>query len=86
MRVAIIGGSGKMGQWFARFLLKEGYEVTITGRNEIKLQEAKRQLGAEASTSNVASVRKAKAILISVPIDNFVSNRSPPIPIPSRLL
>ena len=71
MRVAIIGGSGKMGQGFARFLLKEGYEVIITGRNEGKLQAAKRQLGAEATTNNVEAVRKAKAILISVPIDNF---------------
>ena len=60
-----------MGQWFARFLLKEGYEVIITGRNEGKLREAKRQLGAEATTNNVEAVRKAKAILISVPIDNF---------------
>jgi len=27
MKVAIIGGSGKMGQWFARHLLEEGMQV-----------------------------------------------------------
>ena len=71
MRIAIIGGSGKMGRWFANFLLKDGYEVVITGRNEKKLLEAKRQLGAEATTNNVEVVKNAKAILLSVPIDNF---------------
>ncbi|GAI68343.1 unnamed protein product, partial [marine sediment metagenome] len=70
MKVAIIGGSGKMGRWFANFLLKEGKEVIITGRNERKLLEAKRQLGVGAAT-NVEAVKSADTILISVPIDNF---------------
>lgn len=59
-----------MGRWFANFLLKEGKEVVITGRNERKLLEAKRQLGVEVAT-NVEAVKSADAILISVPIDNF---------------
>lgn len=71
MKVAIIGGSGKMGRWFANFLLKEGKEVIITGRNERKLLAAKRQLGVEATTNNVEAVKSADTILISVPIDNF---------------
>ncbi len=70
MKVAIIGGSGKMGRWFAHFLLKEGKEVIITGRNERKLLEAKRQLGVGVAT-NVEAVKSADAILLSVPIDNF---------------
>ena len=72
MKVAIIGGSGKMGRWFADFLLKEDQEVIITGRNEKKLLAAKRQLGnAEATTDNVAAVKDTDAVLLSVPIDNF---------------
>ena len=70
MRVAIIGGSGKMGRWFANFLFKDGYEVVITGRNEGKLLEAKRQLGVEVAT-NVEAAKKAEVIIISVPVDNF---------------
>ena len=50
MRVAIIGGSGMMGRWFANFLLKDGKEVVITGRNERKLSEARQQLGVEVAT------------------------------------
>jgi len=71
MKVAIIGGSGNMGRWFARSLLQEGYEVIITGRNEGKLLEARQQLGVEGTTDNVAVVKNAQAILVSVPIDNF---------------
>ncbi len=71
MRVAIIGGSGKMGQWFAGFLLKDGKEVVITGRNEQKLLEAKEQLGVEATTSLASAVEGADVVLISVPIDSF---------------
>ena len=60
-----------MGQWFARFFLKEGKQVIITGRNERKLLEAGQQLGVEATTSNVEAVKQADVILISVPLDNF---------------
>ncbi|HEX73639.1 MAG TPA: prephenate dehydrogenase [Dehalococcoidia bacterium] len=70
MRVAIIGGSGNMGRWFADFLLKDGKEVIITGRNQRKLLEAKQQLGVEVAT-NAEAVKSADAILISVPIANF---------------
>lgn len=70
MKVAIIGGSGKMGRWFARFLLKEGKEVVITGRNQNKLLEVKQQLGVEVAT-NVEATKNADAVLISVSIDNF---------------
>ena len=70
MRVAIIGGSGKMGRWFASFLLKDGKEVVITGRNESKLLDAKRELGVEVAT-NAEAVKQADVILVSVPIDNF---------------
>ncbi len=37
-KIAIIGGSGKMGQWFARLLIAEGKSVTLIGRNKTKLE------------------------------------------------
>ena len=70
MKVAIIGGSGRMGRWFANFLLKDGKEVVITGRNERKLLDAKQELGVEVAT-NAEAVKWADVILISVPIDSF---------------
>ena len=70
MRIAIIGGSGEMGRWFANFLLKDGKEVVISGRSESKLREAKRQLGVEVASS-VEAVKSADAVLLSVPIESF---------------
>ena len=61
-----------MGRWFANFLLKDGKEVVITGRNERKLLEAKQKLGVEVAT-NAEAVNSADVILLSVPIDNFES-------------
>jgi prephenate dehydrogenase len=72
MRIAIIGGSGKMGRWFADFLLKDGKEVVITGKNRKKLREAGEQLGrVETTTDNASAVENADAVLVSVPIDKF---------------
>ena len=70
MKIAIIGGSGKMGKWFARFLSKEGKSVILIGRNEAKLKKIGRELGAEITT-NIEAVKQADVILISVPIDHF---------------
>lgn len=70
MKVAIIGGSGKMGRWFARYLLAEGNEVVISGRTESKVMEARRELGVDAASS-VEAVKDADVILLSVPIETF---------------
>jgi len=70
VRVAIIGGSGGMGRWFAGFLLKDGKEVVITGRNEKKLLEVRQELSVEVAT-NTEAVKSADVVLLSVPIDNF---------------
>ena len=70
MKVAIIGGSGKMGRWFAHHLRDEGHQVVISGRTGDKLKEAGRKLGV-AVASNVEAVKDAEVILLSVPIDSF---------------
>lgn len=69
-RIAIIGGAGKMGRWFANFLLRDGKEVAITDSNREKLLEVRKQLAVE-TMPNVEAVRSADAVLISVPIDSF---------------
>jgi len=72
VKVAIIGGSGKMGRWFARHLLAEGNEVVISGRTESKIREASKELGVDAAP-NAEAVRDAEVILLSVPIETFES-------------
>lgn len=70
MKVAIIGGGGKMGRWFADFFLKDGKEVVISGRNQAKLLEVRSQLGVEV-TSSVDAVKSADVVLLSVSIESF---------------
>jgi prephenate dehydrogenase len=70
MKIAIIGGTGRMGRWFARFLAAEGEQVSLIGRNREKLEVAARDLGVNFSTS-LAEVKSVDVILISVPVDSF---------------
>ena len=70
MRVAIIGGAGKMGRWFARLLKQEGKEVIITGRSEKKLLAARRELDVRVVT-NVEATKQADVVIISLPIDGL---------------
>jgi len=70
VKIAIIGGAGKMGRWFAHFLLKDGKEVVISGRTQSKLLEVGRELGVEVA-STVEAIKKADAVLLSVPIESF---------------
>lgn len=71
MRVAIIGGYGKMGRWFADFLQKDGNEVVLYGRNEEKLSAAGRELDVDIETNLSQAVSHARLVIVSVPIDNF---------------
>ncbi|MBN1643950.1 MAG: prephenate dehydrogenase [Dehalococcoidales bacterium] len=70
MKIAIIGGSGNMGRWFARYLLQEGMQVVITGRNQDKLLSAGKELGVPTAT-NIDAVKQSEVIIISVPLDTF---------------
>lgn len=71
MRVAIIGGYGKMGLWLASFLIQDGNQVVIGGRNKKRLLEAKQQLVRVEVASNIEAVNNSDIIIVSVPIDNF---------------
>ena len=71
MKVAIIGGSGKMGRWLADFLVKDGREVVISGRNKEKLLATGHQLGVKAVSNNMEAVSGSDYVLLSVPVDNL---------------
>jgi prephenate dehydrogenase len=70
MKVAIVGGSGKMGQWFARLLSQEGKEVLLVGRSEERFRQV-RQDPDTKSTTDISQVSDADVIVISVPLDAF---------------
>lgn len=60
-----------MGRWIAEFLLKDGREVVLYGRDKEKLLSAGRELGAKTETDLSRAVEGAGTVIISVPIDSF---------------
>jgi prephenate dehydrogenase len=69
MRIAILG-AGKMGAWFAKFFIKEGYSVVVADRKKEKLEKLKKKLVVETADFEGA-VKNADRILICVSINAF---------------
>lgn len=71
MKVAILG-AGKMGMWFAKFFLEEGYSVVVADRKKEKLAKVKSELAVETADFPEA-VKDADRVLICVSISAFES-------------
>jgi len=69
MKIAVLG-AGKMGVWFAKFFLDEGYSVVVADRKKEKLSKLKSELGVETADF-VDAVQCADRILICVSISAF---------------
>ena len=63
MKIAIIGGSGRMGRWFANFLSKDGKEVTIVKSMQMdkeNIEQAERNKQVAVSLPGVTIGRQIK--------------------------
>lgn len=67
-RIAIIGGYGGMGKFFAEFFAKEGFQVVITGPTEITGREVARKLKVRYEKDNSKAAKDADIVMVSVPI------------------
>jgi prephenate dehydrogenase len=72
LKIAIVGGSGKMGIWSANFLLQEGHKILLIGRKRERLAKIQNTLNVEIS-DRPESVTGADIVLFSVPISSFES-------------
>ena len=70
MKIAIIGGSGKMGHWFAAFLAAVGKDILLVGRDFQKLEKSRGSLNTSLST-DIADTAASDAVIISVPVNHF---------------
>lgn len=70
MKIAIVGGAGKMGRWLARALVADGQQVTLVDWDKARLEEAGRLAGVDATT-DLSAVSGAGALLLAVPINSF---------------
>jgi prephenate dehydrogenase len=69
MRIAIVGGAGKMGRWVARAITRKGQQVVIIDRDHGRLASAAME-GFEVSP-DFGSVASVDALIIAVPIAAF---------------
>jgi prephenate dehydrogenase len=69
VKVAILGGTGSMGQWFAKYYHDKGFEVIISGRTPEKTARIAKELGIDYADSDVEAVRDANMVIVSHPIE-----------------
>ena len=70
--IAIIGGYGGIGKFFAKLFAEEGFRVVVTGPNELKGKRVARELNISYEGDNKVATKKADVIVISVPIDKTI--------------
>jgi prephenate dehydrogenase len=69
VKVAILGGTGGMGQWFAKYFQSKGFDVVISGRFPEKTARIARELGVGYAATDVTAVRDADMVIVSLPIE-----------------
>lgn len=67
MKVAIIG-AGEMGEWFAKILKREGWDITITDEDLEKAKKVAKNLKVNYEKNNLTAAEGSKIIIVSVPI------------------
>ena len=70
MKLGIIGGTRGLGKALAGFFKEDGFDVTITGRDEVVGGLVSDDLGVNYSSDNLKTIKNSDIVIISVPIDS----------------
>lgn len=68
MKIGIIGGTRGLGKTLASLLKREGYDITITGRDQAIGNSVSKELGVSYSNNNKKTVSLSDIVIIAVPI------------------
>jgi len=68
-KVAIIGGSGKMGRWLAQFFKNKGFKVKISGRRPKKTEATAQELKVNFSHSPEKLAAQSDIVIVATPIE-----------------
>ena len=68
MKAAIIG-AGRMGNWFAKYFHKKGYELKVFDKRRSVASKLAKEIGASTSRSIEEAVHDADVTLVAVPLD-----------------
>ena len=69
MKIAIIGGAGKMGRWLTRYFIHQGHEVTISDIDRKKAGYFAKSLKIKLAQNNSEAARSADLTVICTPIN-----------------
>lgn len=69
MKVAVIGGAGKMGRWLVKHFLTQGHSVVISDLKRDEAEAFAERVGAEVAAGNLEAAEGADVVLVSVPIE-----------------
>jgi prephenate dehydrogenase len=69
MKIAIIGGTRGLGKWIAEFLKNQGYDITITSRDQASGKLVAKKLGVKYSNDNKKTAQENNIVIVSVPIE-----------------
>jgi prephenate dehydrogenase len=70
MKIAIIGGAGKMGRWLAALLQKEGHQILVCDKDKTRLDAVQEIPGVSVASVSKA-MEEADVVIIAVNIDLF---------------
>ncbi|MFB0551645.1 MAG: prephenate dehydrogenase/arogenate dehydrogenase family protein [Nitrososphaeria archaeon] len=69
MKVAVIGGAGRMGRWFVRHFINQGEEVVVSDIRRSEAESVAKSTGAKVAENNLGAVEKADLVVVSTPIE-----------------
>ena len=68
MKIGIIGGTRGLGKTLAILLKREGYDISITGRDQVIGESVSKELDVKYSNDNKKTASSSDIVIISVPI------------------
>lgn len=68
MKIGIIGGTKGLRKTLASIIKKEGYGITVTGRDQTTGKEVSEELGVNYSNDNKKIASSSDIVIVSVPI------------------
>ncbi|MCS7120215.1 MAG: prephenate dehydrogenase/arogenate dehydrogenase family protein [Nitrososphaerota archaeon] len=69
MKIAVIGGAGRMGKLLSKYFIDRGFEVLISDIRQAEAELFADSIGAMFAENNVAAVESAETIVLSTPIN-----------------
>jgi len=69
LKVAVIGGAGRMGKWLIRYFLAQGHRVAFSDVRRDEAEVVAKSTGAALADGNLEAARDADLVVVATPIE-----------------